>query len=323
MTGLPLERYLLFETSDLDEACERVGRVFCRHRLDYAGRGRHLSARQHVLKLGHLALSYVAYGEEVAIDAGEPGSCFLVHRTQNGRSEIRVGDSRLVGSRSMGSVISATLALRMRWSANCAHLVLRVDRPALERHLSDLIGEAAVRPIEFAPEMPWETGHGASFGRLIDFVSAEVEREDTLLASPLAIANLEQMVMTALLTAQPSNYSVALSAQGNPAAPRHVVRAEEYIRTHADQVITVSDLARAGGVTARTLFEGFRRFRGTTPFSMLKTVRLERVHAELQAAGPSGRVSEIALKWGFVHLGRFAELYRRRFGERPSDTLRR
>ena len=35
------------------------------------------------------------------------------------------------------------------------------------------------------------------------------------------------------------------------------------------------------------------------------------------------RVTDIAMDHGFVHLGRFAEQYRRFFGETPSQTLRR
>jgi AraC-like DNA-binding protein len=211
----------------------------------------------------------------------------------------------------------------MRWSADCAHLVLKVERPALERHLADLLGEVVVRPIEFAPELPVDSGRGAGYRRLIDFVSAEIERDDTLLASPLGVAHLEQMLMTTLLIAQPSNYSAALAAQASPAAPRHVVRAEEYIRTHPDRPITIGALADAAGVSTRTLFEGFRRFRGTTPMALLKAIRLEHAHAELKVAAPSASVTDIAFKWGFVHMGRFAQIYRRRFGELPSATLRR
>jgi AraC family ethanolamine operon transcriptional activator len=37
----------------------------------------------------------------------------------------------------------------------------------------------------------------------------------------------------------------------------------------------------------------------------------------------SERISDIAMRWGFLHLGRFAEEYRLLFGERPTDTLRR
>lgn len=323
MTALPLERHLAFETRDLDEARERVARVFCPHRLDYARPGCRLRARQHLARFGNLALSYVFYGAEVSIDPGKLDSFFLIHLIHSGHSEIRVGDHVLVGSPRVGSVTSATLALRMQWSADCAHVVLKVDRPALERHLADLLGEIVVRPIEFAPELPVESGRGAGYRRLIDFVCAELERDDSLLTSPLGIARIEQTLMTALLTAQPSNYSDALAAQSSPAAPRHVVRAEEYIRAHADQPITIGALADAAGVSARTLFEGFRRFRGTTPMALLKAIRLERAHAELDAAAPSASVTDVALKWGFVHLGRFAQIYRRRFGELPSQTLRR
>jgi AraC-like DNA-binding protein len=31
----------------------------------------------------------------------------------------------------------------------------------------------------------------------------------------------------------------------------------------------------------------------------------------------------VARKWGFGHYGRFAADYRRRFGHKPSETLRR
>jgi AraC-like DNA-binding protein len=319
---LPLERHLAFETRDPEEAREKVARIFCPHLLDVARPGPGLHARQHVARLGNLALSYIAYGAEVRIDPGELSSFFLIHLVHSGRSEIRSGNSVLVGSASMGSVSSATLGLRMHWSADCAHLVLKVDRAMLERHLSDLLGEAVDRPIEFAPELPVESGPGAGFRRLVDFVSAEFERDDSLITSHLGIAHIEQTLMTALLTAQPSNYSAALAAPVSAPAPRHVVRAEAYIRAHADSAITIGALADAAGVSARTLFEGFRRFRGTTPMALLKDVRLERAYEELRTS-PHESVTDVAVKWGFVHLGRFARTYRRRFGELPSETLRR
>jgi len=48
------------------------------------------------------------------------------------------------------------------------------------------------------------------------------------------------------------------------------------------------------------------------------------VHEELKAGGGEKRtVADIALKWGFVSMGRFSHQYQAAFGERPSETLRR
>jgi AraC-like DNA-binding protein len=33
-------------------------------------------------------------------------------------------------------------------------------------------------------------------------------------------------------------------------------------------------------------------------------------------------VADVAFRWGFGHLGRFAEKYRERYGELPSETLK-
>jgi AraC-like DNA-binding protein len=52
-------------------------------------------------------------------------------------------------------------------------------------------------------------------------------------------------------------------------------------------------------------------------------VRLEKVREDLARAEPgTDSVTEVATRWGFLHLGRFAAAYRSAFGEHPSQTLR-
>jgi transcriptional regulator GlxA family with amidase domain len=56
----------------------------------------------------------------------------------------------------------------------------------------------------------------------------------------------------------------------------------------------------------------------------LQQVRLGRAHDALSHADPSlNTVASVAHRWGFAHLGRFATAYRTRFGQSPSETLRR
>ena len=83
----------------------------------------------------------------------------------------------------------------------------------------------------------------------------------------------------------------------------------------------LADVARAAGVGARALARGFERQLGVSPMRYLQQCRLERARADLLDARAS--VTETALRWGFGNLGDFAARYRERYGEKPSETLRR
>jgi len=87
--------------------------------------------------------------------------------------------------------------------------------------------------------------------------------------------------------------------------------------------VTVVDLARAAGVSTRTLYRAFSRHRGAPPISHLRRSRLEQVRRRLESPLPGDTVSAVALDFGFSHLGRFASSYKRLCGEAPSETLRR
>jgi hypothetical protein len=69
MTPRPLARFSLFESSDLDEARERVARVFCPHRLDMIGRGSFDACHNHVSG-ERLSLNFIQYGAKTLIAPG-------------------------------------------------------------------------------------------------------------------------------------------------------------------------------------------------------------------------------------------------------------
>ncbi|WP_416676656.1 helix-turn-helix domain-containing protein [Egbenema bharatensis] len=76
-------------------------------------------------------------------------------------------------------------------------------------------------------------------------------------------------------------------------------------------------------VSQRTLRYAFQECLGMSPMTYLKTQRLKQVRRQLKAPDQNQTtVTDIAIQYGFWHMGQFAQDYRKMFGERPSETLR-
>jgi len=153
---------------------------------------------------------------------------------------------------------------------------------------------------------------------------AEVARSLHATAAPSALLRWELARTTGLALLTTFTGGPAEPA-GGPLAHRAVRTAAEHLRENAHRATGTDAAAAAAGLSVRGLQQAFRRTLGVTPTQYLRGVRLERVHAELLAATPGGGtlVSEVARRWGFAHLGRFAGTYQQRWGEHPTDTLRR
>src|SRR5262249_58846355 len=108
-----------------------------------------------------------------------------------------------------------------------------------------------------------------------------------------------------------------------PVLPPDVSPALKPMECDAARTWTVGVLAAACGVAPRTLQKHFRRFVGEPPLRILCAYRFEDARRALLRARAGETVTEVALRCGFTHLGRFAVEYRERYGETPSATLRR
>jgi AraC-like DNA-binding protein len=113
------------------------------------------------------------------------------------------------------------------------------------------------------------------------------------------------------------------ASERTAALPRDIVRVLAWSRAHLREPVRLEGLARIAGVPPRTLETHFRRFLGTTPMSWMRQERLSNARRTLLASAGEASVSDVAMASGFGQLGRFAAQYCRRFGEVPSETLRR
>ena len=155
-----------------------------------------------------------------------------------------------------------------------------------------------------------------------DILSA-FEVEPDLIGRPAVGLTMRKQLVTALVEslvegcARPSRSTL-------PSRVQAVKRVRDYVMAHSRAPITVVDLSRVAGVSPRTLRNGFHEQFGIGPKAYLTALRLSSARRSLREAAPSSTtVTEVALENGFWHLGRFAQAYRRHFGELPTTTLNR
>jgi AraC-like DNA-binding protein len=226
-------------------------------------------------------------------------------------------------SASQSSIASTTRPLQLEFGSRFSQLILKVDDTGLKRQFEALTGVGVHKPIEFEISTDVSRGAGASLFRLIRFISDEMDGNSALVKAPLIVSQFEDTVMTALLTGLHHNYSAQFERPIAEATPRRVRVVEEYIEANAQEPISIGELAGVAGVSAKSLFAAFRRHRGYSPMSYLKSIRLTQAREALTHAGPGTNVTGVALDSGFTCLGRFSVAYKLKFGESPSETLRR
>lgn len=104
-----------------------------------------------------------------------------------------------------------------------------------------------------------------------------------------------------------------------------VRRCERQFDADDPELMADADLmARDLGISRRSLFYAFQRTLGIGPRRYFELQRLHELRRALKTAKTDQvSVTDLATKFGFTQLGRMAGIYRRHFGETPSETLRK
>ena len=107
-------------------------------------------------------------------------------------------------------------------------------------------------------------------------------------------------------------------------APYHLRRAEEFICENLDNPITRDQLAEVSSCSIRTLSRSFEKKFGIGPMAFIKQRRLDAAYLDLLSAkSDATTVTQVAINYGFAHIGKFAIEYGKAFGESPSTSLAR
>lgn len=312
----------LVRTSDLAEAQALITAVYIPHDLRSRD-GRPLDFTLNFLQSHKLTVGHLNYGADAELLVPAMLDCYHLNLTLGGATQVsQAGRSAATSGGRKGVLFDPRSPFTVRWSPDAVQYAIKLPRVQLEDQLAGLLGRPVMGPIDFNLTVDLTRAAGRNLLSAVHFLRGELARPGGLATSPLARDQLEAFVMTQVLLAVPHGYSEQLLRPTAPAQRTHVARVVELIDAHPDHVLTLADMTRVAGVGARALQNGFREVVGMSPLAYLRKVRLDRVRSELQATAGERSITDVALHWGFSHLGRFAGQYRAQFGETPTTTVR-
>ncbi len=318
---VPLRR-LQFATGDLAEAVEVIRSTYVYGPVNISGDTHGFLYRQHTTVAGDLAMDAVDYTMRTEHE-NPPFDylCFVV--TLRGR--VSFSTVREEVQPAPGEVVLYPTAAPFR--AVSQDLDLRVLRLPTCRVAQIAAARTGIDPADFGFDAmtPVSAAMGRHFRDTLNHLYQALHAADSALTNPLLLGAAIDLAATAAIATFPNTATAVTHVAGpGQVAPAVVRRAVDFIDAHAHEPITLADMAAAAGISPRALQAGFSQYLETTPTAYLRRVRLERAHRDLQAADPprGDTVADIARRWGFAHLGRFAIYYQQTYWQSPSHTLR-
>lgn len=141
-----------------------------------------------------------------------------------------------------------------------------------------------------------------------------------LVAAALSIPGLEDTVLRRI------QHVVGVEQHTAPQRPLRkeydlVRRAERIMWSKGEEPMTLQYLCANTGCGARSLIYAFKAWSGMGPMRYLKTLRLNAVRRRLLETQGRERIFDVAVDFGFWHMGHFTADYKRMFGLTASETL--
>ncbi|GLY00313.1 MULTISPECIES: AraC family transcriptional regulator [Actinoplanes] len=322
--GADIPQHVALRTTDVDEA-----RAFCRRlyygplQMEPVGDPGRFHFAADVVRLGAITVGEVGYGTDIHLSIAALETSYHVLVPLSGMLRSWHRGALVIADPTRAVVYRPAGDIELEWPGDCRLLSVKVERAALERELDAALDQQVVSPLPVGASFDLVDGPGRTWAALVRLLLTELRGPDGLARQPRMAARWRDMVVSGLALTVEHPYGEEPAGLQGPMRPRTVKRALDVMHAEPWRPYTVSELATVAGVGVRVLQESFRQHVGIPPLTYLRRLRLDGVHAELSRSDPGqASVSEVAYRWGFTHLGRFAGAYRERFGSSPSQTLR-
>ncbi len=317
---------VLLDTTDLAEAEDVLSANYTKMRL---------SAPADALTRTRVTRSYIGsamtvdeieYNYDLTFDS-DPLDHIVLCRVRSGGFKRRFGDGdvEMLGPSTV-TAVGALDGIPHSGQAFQAHC----DAVTIDR---GLLSSVAANPpqrdsdgatVELTACTPISLSANKQLVHAIDHVRHSIVSNPAAVQHPLVARGVAQYLASTVLAAYPSTALLEPTVVDRRDTTSALLRrAIAFIDDNAHRDISITDIANHVYVSPRAVQLMFRTHRDCTPMQYLRTVRLHHAHLDLLVSDClSTTVLEIAHRWGFGHLGRFAVFYRQHYGQSPYATLR-
>lgn len=311
-------------TTDPMLARHECGRVYFPHRMVVLHEPRRFAMSLSAVGLDGVSAGLLSYAGEVRIETDKLDTGYEVNIPLSGHLRTWTGHADVCAGPDVAAVYRPDGRTTLHgWADGGMLFGLKIERSALEDMLAELTDRPVRSTVPFGPTLDLCRGAGRQWWSLARALVDLARHPDGPLSRPVIARPLARSVIAALLHAADHPYRDLLDERPSMPRPATIRDAVALLEAEPELPWTVTDLARRVEISTRGLQAGFARHVGVAPMAFLGRVRLGRAHLDLELADPArSSVADIAGRWGFTHLGRFAAVYRARYGCLPSQTLR-
>ncbi|NUP34486.1 MAG: helix-turn-helix transcriptional regulator [Streptomycetaceae bacterium] len=309
---------LSFNSSDLAETEEFLSSAYTP--MSIGGRPEHSRARIVRHAADRLMVDRLSFDYTMAYDAGCLNQVCLVTVHEGSFLDSTDGANEVFGAGE--TFMIAPFDRPYQGEVRAARYTITMFDPALLGEVA-ATGGGTHGDVRLTGQRAISPQANRTLGAAVAYLRDHVLTDDLVGGDSLVVATAARHFAAVALASMPNNMGGETAADSVDADNRTVRTAIAFIEEHAHLDIALSDIAASIPVTPRAVQYAFARHADTTPLGYLRQVRLGRAHDDLRGADPAATtVTDVALRWGFAHQGRFAAAYRRRYGVAPSRTLR-
>lgn len=307
-----------FESQNFEESSHVLGQLIGPHKLVLLEADlRAFSCRYYYSRLSQSHLVYSQWSGQQELTRTQPQDLYILYLPVAGKIEESInGGEVLASSPHCAHLFSPDQWLKGYLSSRGQGLSVCLPKSLVVAECEKLVAKPLGKKLEFSVPLNLHSVQGKSLRDLVWFLWNQGHQQSVLLPQ------LEGVLVSGLLENHLYSYSGDLRSSDQLMGNHQLQRAKDFILANLDNPITVGDIAQAVETSARSLQRTFARYCGCTPKQFLTNARLDALRQDLLQDVSPQTITPLMCKYQFSSWGRVSKLYRQRFGELPSQTLR-